>query len=124
MSYSNRETIYIIDELIRLTQHGQLKWQTHDPARRMNDSVNNVDVTYVADYQGNLIRVYRRHYKSYFEDTPSYHWDSTSEIELIDSDDRVLFKFPFTPNKSELLNAIEAQNSSVRNFFNHFNKKF
>lgn len=124
MSYSNRETIYIIDELIRLTQHDLLKWTTHDPDRRMNDSIHNVDATYVAEFQGNLIRVYRKHYKSYFEDTSSYHWDSTAEIELIDPYDRVLFKFPFTPNKSELLNAIEAQNSSVRNFFNHFNKKF
>lgn len=123
MSYSNRETIYIIDELIKLTQHGDLQWKIHDPDRRMNDSVNNVDVTYVANFHGDLIRVYRRHYKSYFEDTPSYHWDDTSEIELIDPYDRVLFKFPPTPNKSELLRAIEAQNSSVKNFFSRFNKK-
>ncbi|MFM5788673.1 hypothetical protein ACET5Z_17995 [Aeromonas veronii] len=117
MIYSRTETIQIIDKLIELTQHRMLLWQEGPLNDYMNGPDEMVEIVYVTEHLGRIIRAYRRDFK-YFYDEMNFSWDYEIIIEFTNNYGHRLGRFQKTPNASELLQAIQYQNPNVRNFFN------
>ncbi|OOF81441.1 hypothetical protein [Rodentibacter caecimuris] len=114
--YSRAESIRVIDKLIELTQHGQLKWEETPPSRYMSSTTENVDVIYQAYYQDVYINVYNRKYRYYYDET-EYSWDDDVIIELLNTEGVLLNRLPNTPNADELLSSIRYQNRALQNFY-------
>lgn len=115
--FNKKQTAEIVDKLIELTQHNQIKWEAIDPEPYMKDPNSRVDLIYVAKHLGRRIRLYQQHYKYYF-DEDKYVWDEQINIEFIDDYDNSLGMFPKTPNANDLFKAIQYQNPLVNSFYN------
>ena len=116
MNISTRESIAAIDELIKLTQHNTISWTLHEPSEGMNSFDSKVDLIYRAFYLNNNVRIYENRYKYYIDDS-QYVWTTNVMMDIVDEYDRVLWKFPYTPNMKELLKVIQFKNPKIQSFY-------
>ncbi len=119
---SKKETVEIIDKLIELTQHNQIIWQSASPPDYMRGADSRVDLVYLTRYLGQIIRLYKKHYK-YYIDESQFVWDERIYFEFIDENGSTLWEFPQTPNAYELLKSVMYRNSQVGSFYNELFKK-
>lgn len=115
--FSTRQTVEIIDKLIELTQHNQILWESAAPASSMIGPDSRVDLVYTVNHIGRNIRVYRQHFKFYF-DEEKYTWDDQVKVEFIDNYGSLLAELPKTPNSYDLLKSIQFQNPQINSFYN------
>jgi hypothetical protein len=116
MSVSTRESIGIVDKLIKSTQHNLISWTIDEPSEGMNSSDSKVDLIYRAFYLDNNIRIYENRYKYYIDDS-QYVWNTDVVMDIVDKDDRVLWRFPYTPNMQELFKVIQFKNPVIQGFY-------
>lgn len=114
--FSTRQAVEIIDKLIELTQHNNIVWQSADPVSPMIGPDSRVDLVYIASHIGRNIRVYKQHFKYYF-DEERYTWDEQMKVEFVDDYGNILGELPRTPNSYELLKTIQFQNPSINSFY-------
>lgn len=116
MSVSTRESIGIVDKLIKSTQHNLISWTIDEPSEGMNSFDSKVDLIYRAFYLDNNIRIYENRYKYYIDDS-QYVWNTDVVMDIVDKDDRVLWRFPYTPNMQELFKVIQFKNPVIQGFY-------
>ena len=116
MNISTRESIGVIDELIKLTQHNTISWTIDEPSEGMNSFDSKVDLIYRVYYSNNSVRIYENRYKYYVDDS-QYVWDTRVVMDIVDEYDRVLWRFPYTSNMQELLKVIQFKNPQIQNFY-------
>jgi hypothetical protein len=116
MSVSNRESISIVDKLIKLTQHNFISWTIDEPSEGMNSFNSKVDLVYRTFYLDNNMRIYENRYKYYIDDS-QYVWNTDVVMDIVDKDDRVLWRFPYTPNMQELFKVIQFKNPVIQDFY-------
>jgi hypothetical protein len=114
--FNPRQTAEIIDKLIELTQHNQIKWHSQDPVVPMIGPDSRVDMVYVTNHIGRNIRVYHQHFR-YYLDEEKYIWDEQIIVEFIDDYGALLGRLPKTPNAYDLLRAIQFQNPQINSFY-------
>lgn len=114
--FTTRQTAEIIDKLIELTQHNQIKWESQVPVPPMVGPDTRVDMAYMVNHLGRNIRVYHQHFK-YYLDEEKYVWDEQMIVEFIDVNGASLGRLPRTPNAWELLKAIQFQNPQINSFY-------
>ncbi|RYF02253.1 MAG: hypothetical protein EOO32_00725 [Comamonadaceae bacterium] len=113
---STKETIELVDEFIKGTQHGTLVWSTDSAPYNLIGPDVRVGVIYHSSYLNQNIRLYRKEYKNYYDES-SYSWDMSLELEIVDFHGNTLYTFPTTSNLRNLFNAVTYQTSGVANLF-------
>lgn len=114
---NQRQSIEIVDKLIELTQHGELLWDYERPNSYMLAQDSKVDTVYLTQYLGRNIRIYRRDFK-YYLDESQYTWDWEVIVEFVNDQGERMGRFPQSPNSIELIQAIQYQNPQIKDFYN------
>jgi len=108
-----------VHRLIMLTQSGELKWQIHPQTKSQRENVEGE--VYVANVHGRSIAVYEYRFQ-YYDEEPgtgsSGGWDTRSEvaIEFVDSSGVLQYRWPATPGRRPLLDAIQCAVSDADHF--------
>lgn len=82
----------------------------------MNSFNSKVDLVYRTFYLDNNMRIYENRYKYYIDDS-QYVWNTDVVMDIVDKDDRVLWRFPYTPNMQELFKVIQFKNPVIQDFY-------
>ena len=122
--FNKKQTAEIIDKLIELTQHNQIKWykRPSPPVPPIIGPDYHVDIVYTVNHLGRNIRAYDQHFKQYL-DEERYFWDSQMVVEFTDDEGALLGRLPNTPNAYELLRAIQFQNPEIKSFYEDLLRK-
>lgn len=93
-----------IDKLLEMTKAGSLKWRRAQNVGR-EDLVGDVYESFVQDRR---IVIWEYRYQA-FTDEDQWHWDNDVAIEFVDKEGDVEWRWPETPSRWGLLDAIRYQ---------------
>ena len=110
------KTTKAIGLLLEQTQEGVLKWRVSRPGENVIEGSDRVvDLIYVADTGGRILRLYTYRSRSY-TDEDVWHWEEGVALELSDPQKESWWEFPEHPVIWDLLEAVKFKTVGVDTF--------
>lgn len=110
------KTTKAITILLEQTQEGVLKWRVSGPGEDLTQGTDAiVDVMYVAEKEGRVLRLYPFQFRSY-TDEDEWHWEDGVALELSDPHKMSWWQFPKHAVIWDLLEAVKFKTVGVDTF--------
>ena len=106
-----------VRKLVALTESGGVTWVQFPQLGSKRENVQG-DAFY-ADVEGRPVAAYQYRFKSY-EDEETWSWENEVAVEFVTSDGDLQWRWPATPYRWELLEAIRGQVAGARHFLESF----
>lgn len=116
---NERKVTALIVKLNKLTQEGELKWETKNYEIQLGSTEELLNKVYQTKLKNKEIRIFRYRYK-YYTDEHVYHWASDCRLEFIDSDGTPEWTFPEESTIYDLYDSVRYQTAQIDNFLDNF----
>lgn len=111
-----------LSKLHRETLANHIKWTISPVNFKLKTSESVSGKVYVTEIQGKIFRIYEYLEKNYYEEE-AYTLTDYHRLEMIDSDGKTLYEYPYSRVIFDLYRAVQYQTSGAGDFMTDFLKE-
>jgi len=111
-----------LERVTELSRSGRMKWDYDESQQEFEIDEEPIGYPSIVRFSGNYLRLCQVRYK-YWTDEDRWNWDSRIVLDFVDSDGKLLWRFPPNPDIPELYETVRLSASGVADAIREFLEK-